>query len=101
MLEAAEPLINNGFHPLKINESFELGCSIAIENLCKISKTFEFSNDKIEPLVRTCMTTLSPKIVNRCKRALGEVCVRALLAIADLNRGEVNLDLIKVESKSI
>ncbi|BBG93984.1 TCP-1/cpn60 chaperonin family protein [Prunus dulcis] len=52
-----------------------------------------------EPLVRTCMTTLSSKIVNRCKRDLAEIAVKAVLAVADLERKDVNLDLIKVEGK--
>ena len=45
------------------------------------------------------MTTLSSKIVGRCKRQLAEICVRAVLAVADLERKDVNLDLIKVEGK--
>jgi hypothetical protein len=30
-------------------------------------------------LVRTCMTTLSSKIVNRCKREMAEICVKAVM----------------------
>ena len=60
---------------------------------------FEFGADNIEPLVRTCMTTLSSKIVNRCKREMAEICVKAVMAVADLERKDVNLDLIKVEGK--
>jgi chaperonin GroEL (HSP60 family) len=37
--------------------------------------------------------------VNRCKRTLAEIAVRAVLAVADLERKDVNLDLIKVEGK--
>ncbi|URE22688.1 T-complex protein 1 subunit [Musa troglodytarum] len=37
--------------------------------------------------------------VNRCKRALAEIAVKAVLAVADLERKDVNLDLIKVEVK--
>ena len=37
--------------------------------------------------------------VNRCKRSLAEIAVRAVLAVADLERKDVNLDLIKVEGK--
>jgi len=49
--------------------------------------------------VKTCMTTLSSKIVGRCKRKMAEICVKAVLAVADLERKDVNLDLIKVEGK--
>ena len=34
--------------------------------------------------------------VGRCKREMAEMCVNAVLAIADLERRDVNLDLIKV-----
>ena len=37
--------------------------------------------------------------VNRCKREMAEMCVQAVLAVADLERRDVNLDLIKVEGK--
>ena len=37
--------------------------------------------------------------VNRCKRSLAEIAVKAVLAVADLERRDVNLDLIKVEGK--
>jgi len=37
--------------------------------------------------------------VNRCKRTLAEIAVKAVLAVADLERKDVNLDLIKVEGK--
>ena len=45
------------------------------------------------------MTTLSSKIVNRCKREMAEICVKAVMAVADMERRDVNLDLIKVEGK--
>lgn len=37
--------------------------------------------------------------MNRCKRTLAEIAVKAVLAVADLERKDVNLDLIKVEGK--
>jgi T-complex protein 1 subunit epsilon len=30
---------------------------------------------------------------------MAEICVKAVMAVADLSRGDVNLDLIKVEGK--
>ncbi|KAJ6848880.1 T-complex protein 1 subunit epsilon [Iris pallida] len=72
---------------------------IAVDHLDNISQKFDFSINDIEPLVQTCMTTLSSKIVNRCKRTLAEIPVKAVLAVVDLERKDVNLDLIKVEGK--
>jgi T-complex protein 1 subunit epsilon len=45
------------------------------------------------------MTTLSSKIVGRCKREMAEMCVEAVLSVADLKRKDVNLDLIKLDGK--
>ena len=70
-----------------------------VAELERISETFEFSATDAEPLIRTCMTTLSSKIVNRCKREMAEICVNAVMAVADFERRDVNLDLIKVEGK--
>lgn len=99
LLEQAEKLLDMGVHPLRIAEGYELACKVAIENLELIATTFEFSKEDYEPLVKTCMTTLSSKIVGRCKREQAEMCVKAVLAVADLERKDVNLDLIKVDGK--
>ncbi|GJT48874.1 retrovirus-related pol polyprotein from transposon TNT 1-94 [Tanacetum coccineum] len=45
------------------------------------------------------MTTLSSKTVNRWKRSLAEIAVNGVMAVTDLERRDVNLDLIKVEGK--
>ena len=37
--------------------------------------------------------------MNRCKRLLAEISVKAVLSVADLERKDVNLDLIKVDGK--
>ncbi|ONM51132.1 T-complex protein 1 subunit epsilon [Zea mays] len=99
LLEQAEKLLERGIHPIRVAEGYEMASKVAFDHLERISEKFEFSADNIEPLVQTCMTTLSSKIVNRCKRALAEIAVKAVLAVADLERKDVNLDLIKVEGK--
>ena len=99
LLEQAEVLLDRGIHPLRIAEGYEMAAKIAVAELQKISEVFAFSAENIEPLVRTCMTTLSSKIVNRCKREMAEICVKAVMAVADMERRDVNLDLIKVEGK--
>ncbi len=43
-----------------------------------------------------CLTALLPRSVGRLKRPMAEMCVKAVLAVADLDRKDVNLDLIKV-----
>ncbi|KAJ7551196.1 hypothetical protein O6H91_06G004300 [Diphasiastrum complanatum] len=99
LLEQAEQLLERGIHPIRIAEGYELASKVAVDHLSQISQKFDFSLDNMESLVQTCMTTLSSKIVNRCKRMLAEIAVKAVLAVADLERKDVNLDLIKVEGK--
>jgi hypothetical protein len=62
LLEHAEALLDMGIHPLRIAEGYEMACKVATDNLEKIKSTFEFSKDNIEPLIKTCMTTLSSKM---------------------------------------
>ncbi|KAF4378710.1 hypothetical protein F8388_006161 [Cannabis sativa] len=99
LLEQAERLLERGIHPIRVAEGYEMASRIAVEHLERIATKYEFDASNIEPLVQTCMTTLSSKIVNRCKRALAEIAVKAVLAVADLERKDVNLELIKVEGK--
>ena len=99
LLEQAEVLLDRGMHPIRVAEGFEMAAKIAHKTLDDISEKFEFSSENLEPLINTCMTTLSSKIVNRCKRDMAEYCVKAVMAVADLERRDVNLDLIKVEGK--
>ena len=99
LLEHAETLLDRGIHPLRIAEGYEMASKVAIKELERISEQFEFSRENIEPLVQTCCTTLSSKIVNRCKREMAEICVKAVMSVADLERKDVNLDLIKLEGK--
>lgn len=62
LLEHAEALLDMGMHPLRIAEGYEMACKVATENLDQIKTRFDFSKDDIEPLVKTCMTTLSSKV---------------------------------------
>ncbi len=101
LLEQAEKLLDRGIHPVRIAEGFEQACALCVKHLGTISKTVEFSApDNVEPLVLTAMTTLSSKIVNTHKRKMAEIAVRAVLSVADLERRDVNFDLIKVEGKA-
>ncbi|VAH06224.1 unnamed protein product [Triticum turgidum subsp. durum] len=78
LLEQAEKLLERGIQPIRIAEGYEMASKIAFDHLEHISTRFD---------------------VNRCKRMLAEIAVRAVLAVADLERKDVNLDLIKVDGK--
>ncbi|KAG8459216.1 hypothetical protein KFE25_005727 [Diacronema lutheri] len=99
LLEQAETLLDRGIHPMRIADGFERACTIATEMLASASDSFEYSVGDVEPLVQTAMTTLSSKIVNRVHRPMAQIAVDAVMAVADLERKDVNLDLIKVDGK--
>lgn len=100
LLEQAESLIDKGIHPLRISAGFDTACNIAIEQIKQITDKLEWSTDNIEPLVKTAMTSLGSKIVSRSHRKLAEIAVKAVLSVADLERKDVNLELIKMEGKT-
>lgn len=50
-------------------------------------------------LIDAAITSLGSKVVNQYKEKLAQICVDAVLAVADLDRKDVNFDLIKVEGK--
>ena len=41
---------------------YEMACKLATKKLDSIAHSFNFSRDNAEPLVQTCMTTLSSKM---------------------------------------
>lgn len=100
LLEQAEHLLDRGIHPVRVAEGFERACAIAVEHLASIAQTVKFTKDDPEPLVQTAMTTLSSKIINVHKRKMAEIAVKAVLSVADMDRKDVNFDMIKVEGKA-
>ena len=99
LLEQAEKLLGRGIHPVRIAEGFEKAAEVAIQTLSDISDRVEFSSDDTEPLVTTAMTTLSSKIINVDKRKMAKIAVDAVLDVADLDRNDVNFDMIRMEGK--
>lgn len=52
--------------------------------------------NKNEELIRGAMTALGSKVVTHNQRKLAEIAVNAVLSVADLERKDVNFELIKV-----
>merc|ERR1711988_469611 len=99
LLDGAEKLLDRGIHPIRVADGFEMACDVAVERLKQISDTVEFSNDDTSNLLKTCMTTLNSKVVNRHLVQMAQIAVDAVLAVADIDRKDVNFELIKVEGK--
>ena len=98
LLEQAESLLDKGVHPIRIADGFEMAARHAIAHLEKIADTFPVVGAQ-EQLIQTAMTTLGSKIVNSCLRQFAEIAVNAVMAVADVERKDVNFELIKVEGK--
>lgn len=99
LLEQAEKLLDRGIHPVRIAEGYEKAADVAIQTLKDIADTVPFTSDDLEPLVKTAMTTLSSKIINVDKRKMAEIAVNAVVGVADLDRKDVNFDMIRLEGK--
>jgi len=99
LLEQAEKLLDNGIHPTRIAEGFNYATDICLEFLNKQAQNLFGDLSDYSFLLSTCMTTMNSKVINRSKKKLAEICTKAVLAISDLDRRDVNLDLIKIEGK--
>jgi len=99
LLEQAEHLIDKGIHAIRIADGFELAAQCAIKNLEKIADTFKVDPKDTSNLVKTAMTTLGSKIINKCHEQMANIAVDAVMAVADFETKDVNFELIKVEAK--
>lgn len=99
LLEQASKLIDKGIHPIRIADGFEMAASHALKHLEKISEAFPVNKETRESLIKVAMTTLGSKVVVKCHRQMAEIAVDAILSVADLEKRDVNFELIKVEGK--
>ncbi|XP_055707752.1 T-complex protein 1 subunit epsilon [Phlebotomus papatasi] len=99
LLEQAESLLDRGIHPIRIADGFELAAQCAVKHLESIAEPFPVTKDNTEQLVKVAMTTLGSKIINKCHRQMAEIAVNAVLSVADLEKKDVNFELIKIEGK--
>ncbi|KAJ3101410.1 T-complex protein 1 subunit epsilon [Phlyctochytrium bullatum] len=99
LLEQAEGLLDRGIHPLRIADGFERACAIAVQRLDEIADEVPVGKDSKEFLMKTARTSLGSKIVSKCHDQFAQMAVDAVLAVADLERKDVDFELIKVDGK--
>lgn len=99
LLEQAQLLIDKGLHPLNIIEGFDKACDYAVKYLETIQSKIDYVENNNEHLIKAAITALGSKIVSKYQRKLAEISVNAILSVCDLERKDVNFELIKVEGK--
>ncbi|XP_026755995.2 T-complex protein 1 subunit epsilon [Galleria mellonella] len=99
LLEQAANLLDKGIHPIRIADGFEMAAATALQHLDSISEAFPVNRNTRENLIKVAMTTLGSKVVVKCHRLMAEIAVDAVLSVADLEKRDVNFELIKVEGK--
>lgn len=99
LLEEAEKLLVKGIHPIRVARGFEKACSVAVEHLKTIGDLVPWTPEDTSLLHKTAYTTLGSKIINRSQGQMAQIAVDAVLSVADLERKDVNFDLIKMEGK--
>ena len=99
LLEEAAKLLDKGIHSSRISDGFDKACEVAVKRLEEIADTIDVRAKDHAALLQTARSTLNSKIIKRDRDHMAAICVDAVLAVADLDRKDVNLDLIKVEGK--
>jgi T-complex protein 1 subunit epsilon len=100
LLEQAADLMDKGIHPIRIADGYDQACEIAVAQLDKISDILPFSREDQGNLVKVAKTSLGSKIVTKAHEQFAQIAVDAVMSVADLERKDVDFELIKVDGKS-
>jgi len=99
LLEQAEILLGKGIHPIRISDGFDRACNVAVAHLESIADEIKFDKGHKDILLRTAKTCLGSKIVSKCHDHFANMAVDAVLSVADLERKDVDFELIKIDGK--
>lgn len=100
LLEQASELIDKGIHPIKIANGFDQACKVAVEHLDTVSEAIPVSKDDKTNLLKAARTSLGSKIVSKAHEKFANIAVDAVLSVADMDRKDVDFELIKVDGKN-
>lgn len=99
LLEQAADLIDKGIHPVRIADGYDQACEVAVAELDKICDEIKFSKQDTGNLLKVAKTSLGSKIVSKAHDQFAQIAVDAVLSVADLERKDVDFELIKVDGK--
>lgn len=100
ILEQAQKLLDKGIHPLKIADGFEQACEIAVKKVQEIAQPIDIKKNNFSYLRQCATTALGSKVVSKCQDHFADLAVKSVLHVADLERRDVNFDLIKIIAKA-
>eukprot|EP00931_Biecheleriopsis_adriatica_P021117 TRINITY_DN138_c0_g1_i2.p1 TRINITY_DN138_c0_g1~~TRINITY_DN138_c0_g1_i2.p1 ORF type:complete len:568 (+),score=168.82 TRINITY_DN138_c0_g1_i2:244-1704(+) len=99
LLEKSLEMVEKGIHPLRVASGYEKACEVAVKRVEEIAKIVDIQANDQAALKKAACTALGSKVVSGRKEQLAKICVDAVLAVCNLERRDVNFDLIKVEGK--
>ncbi|CAN6609955.1 T-complex protein 1 subunit epsilon [Trichomonascus vanleenenianus] len=99
LLDQASELIDKGIHPIKIANGFDEACKVAVETLNKVSDVVPVSREDKTNLLKAARTSLGSKIVSKAHEKFANIAVDAVLSVADMDRRDVDFELIKVDGR--
>ena len=99
LLEQASDLMDKGIHPIRIADGFDQACDVAVGELDRISDKVDFTRESTSNLKEVAKTSLGSKIVSKAHDQFAQIAVDAVLSVADLDRKDVDFELIKVDGK--
>lgn len=100
LLEQATKMLEIGLHPLQVADGFEQACEMAVKRLTDISEEIDVADNDYQKLKEAAMTALGSKVVSKYKEKFADIAKEAVLEVADLDRRDVNFDLIKIATKT-
>ena len=85
---------------MKIADGFEKACEIAVNKLDAIKEELNITKNDYHYLRKCANTALGSKVVSHCQDKFSDLALQSVLHVADLDRKDVNFDLIKIVAKA-
>ncbi|AMD21579.1 HFL277Cp [Eremothecium sinecaudum] len=100
LLDQALELIEKGIHPIKIANGFNEAAKVAVAHLEKQADDMSADEEKFQDILfKAAKTSLGSKIVSKDHDKFAQMAVDAVTMVADRERHDVELDLIKLEGR--
>ena len=106
LLEQALKLIEMGIHPIKVANGYEKASKIISAHLDEIADEIVIDKEDLDSnllessdLFKAAKTSLGSKIVNKYHNQFAKMAVESVLKVADLDRDDVDFELIKLQGK--